>query len=258
VTLLFPADRRVVVGACAGFESALELRCLVVAASNSWLLPSRPDETTMKIYHDPITVNCRKVLAGMDLLGVEYESVKLDYFAGDHKKPEYTAINPNATMPCLVDGDFVLWESNAMLQYAADKAGPSAAYPADARRRADINRWHLWEASAWYPSCYTYLVENLVKPMTGGAPDPAVLDAEQERFDRLAGILDERVSGRAFIMGDEPTLADIAVAAPMHLHFFQKLPLDPYSNLRGWIDRVEELPCWQRTDVAKLLGLSKD
>ena len=83
----------------------------------------------MKLYYDPITVNCRKVIAGCKLIGAPYEEVKVDYFAGGHKEPAYTAINPNASIPALVDGDFVLWESNAILQYAADKHGPTSAYP---------------------------------------------------------------------------------------------------------------------------------
>ena len=68
----------------------------------------------MKLYFDPITVNCRKVIAGLDLIGSAYESEVMSYFGGDHKKPEYTAINPNAAIPAMVDGDLTLWESNAI------------------------------------------------------------------------------------------------------------------------------------------------
>ncbi len=209
----------------------------------------------IKLYYDPITVNCRKVLAGFDLAGVEFDSVKMDYFGGDHKQPDYLAVNPNAAIPALTDGDFVLWESNAMLQYGADLVGAADVYPTDVRTRADINRWHLWEASAWFPSCYVYLVENLVKPFLGDQPDAAVLEGEQARFDALASILEGRLSGQAFIMGDAVTMADIAVAAPMHLHAYISLPLDPYPGIRAWMARVEALPCWENTDVVPLLGL---
>ncbi|MEM7251388.1 MAG: glutathione S-transferase family protein [Pseudomonadota bacterium] len=210
----------------------------------------------MKLYYDPITVNCRKVLAGFDFVGITYESEKMDYFAGDHKQPAYTSINPNASIPALVDGDFVLWESNAILQYAADKAGATAAYPTDSQTRADINRWHLWEASQWFPTCYVYLVENVVKPILGDKPDDAVLSNEQARFDQCAGILNARLGQNDFLAGSEPTIADIAMAAPMHLHSYQKLPLDKYGNVRSWIERIEAIPAWKKTDVAPLVGLS--
>ncbi len=204
----------------------------------------------MKLYADPITVNCRKVLAGLDLLGAPFERVHVDYFKAEQKSPEYLALNPNASVPTLVDGDMVLWESNAILQYAADKVGNEAAYPRDLKTRADINRWLLWESSSWFPSCYVFLVENCVKPLLGSQPDPAVLDAQAAQFNKLAGILDARLAGRQWVVGNGPTIADIALAAPMHLHGWQKLPLGDYRNLERWLtEGVEKLPCWSRTTV---------
>ena len=119
----------------------------------------------MQIYADPITVNCRKVLAGLELMEVPYELVHVDYFKGEQKSDTYIAINPNASMPTMKDGDFTLWESNAILQYAADKYNVAAQYPNDLKTRSDINRWLLWESSSWFPSCYVFLVENCVKPL---------------------------------------------------------------------------------------------
>lgn len=206
----------------------------------------------MKVYADPITVNCRKVLAGLDLIGAPYELVHVDYFKGQQKEPAYTAINPNASIPAMVDGDLVLWESNAILQYAADKAGSDATYPRDLKRRADINRWLLWESSSWFPSCYVYLVENCVKPLLGGAADAAVLAAQSAQFHKLAGILDQRLAGRQWVCGDGPTIADIALAAPMHLRGWQQLPLDEHPSLKRWmVEGVERLPCWDKTWVGE-------
>lgn len=203
----------------------------------------------MQLYADPITVNCRKVLAGFDFLGVPYTLQRLDYFAGDHKSAAYTAINPNAALPALVDGDFVLWESNAILQYAADQMG-HAAYPREARARADVNRWLLWESSSWFPSCYVYLVEQCVKPLLNQVPDAAVLEAESARFHKLAGILDARLAGSPWLCGDAPTIADFAVAAPLHMRPHQDFPLAEHRHLMRWMtERVEALPCWQRTRI---------
>ena len=153
-------------------------------------------------------------------------------------------INPNGALPALVDRDLKLWESNAILQYAADKVGASAAYPQDLQVRGDINRWLLWEASAWFPTCYVYLVENFAKPRLGDQPDPKVLEAEAPNFHKLAGILDTRLAGQAWICTTpDPTIADIFMASPMHLGHRQKLPLEEYPNLRAWMGRIEDLPC---------------
>jgi glutathione S-transferase len=204
----------------------------------------------MKIYADPITVNCRKVLAGMAFLVAPFERVHVDYFKAEQKEPAYLAINPNASVPSMSDGDFVLWESNAILQYVADKLGRDSAYPRDLQIRADVNRWLLWESSAWFPSTYVFLVENCVKPLLGANPDPAVLDAQAAQFHKLAGILDARLAKNDWVCGEQPTIADIALAAPIHLHPYQKLPLSDHPNLKRWMtQRVEALPCWKSTYV---------
>lgn len=204
----------------------------------------------MKIHADPITVNCRKVLAGLDLIGAPYELAHVDYFKGEHKAEPYLSLNPNASVPAMVDGDLVLWESNAILQYAADKVGDERAYPRDARTRADINRWLFWESAQWFPSCYVFLVENCVKPLLGSQPDPAVLAAQAPNFHKLAAILDQRLAGQRWIAGNQPTIADVALAAPLHLHAWQRLPLSDHPNLKRWmLDDVEQLPCWKKTAV---------
>ncbi len=206
----------------------------------------------MQIYADPITVNCRKVLAGLDFLDAPYERIHVDYFKGEQKEPAYVAVNPNASVPALRDGDFTLWESNAILQYAADKLGREAAYPRDLQQRADVNRWLLWEPSSWFPSAYVFLVENCVKPLLGGQPDPAVLDAQAVQFHKLAGIVDARLAGSRWVCGDNPTIADIALAAPIHLHAWQKLPLSDHPNLQRWMtQQIEPMPCWKKTHVGE-------
>jgi glutathione S-transferase len=207
----------------------------------------------MKIYADPITVNCRKVLAGLDLMEVPYELVHVDYFKGEQKSDTYIAINPNASMPAMKDGDFTLWESNAILQYAADKHNVAAQYPHDLKTRADINRWLLWESSSWFPSCYVFLVENCVKPLLGGAADQAVLDTQLQTFHKLASILENRLKTHRWIAGTtEPTIADIAIASPMHLHGWQQLPLANYPNNRRWMyEDIESLTCWEKSWVGE-------
>ena len=206
----------------------------------------------MELFADPITVNCRKVLAGLELIGADYGLTRVDYFKGEQKSPEFIAINPNASIPALRDGFLVLWESNAILQYAADKIGNSDVYPTDLKTRADVNRWLLWECGHWFPSCYVYLVENCVKPLLGDTTDHSVLETEAANFRKLASILNTRLGETPFIVGDHPTIADVAIAAPMHLHGWQKLPLDDYPNIVKWMtERIETAPWWKTTHVGE-------
>ncbi len=221
-----------------------------IAAKIGRVLGGKSGQASMEIYADPISVNCRKVLAGLQLMGVDYTLKRVGFFEGEHKNADYVALNPNVTMPTMKDGDFVLWESNTILQYAADKYGKSEFYPTELTKRADVNRWLAWESGQWFPSCYIHLVENCVKPILGASPDPAILDGEAENFHKLAAILDTRLQQSNWLCGNAPTIADIAVASPMHMHGEQKLPLDQHPHLTKWMtERVEKLPSWRNTHV---------
>lgn len=205
----------------------------------------------LKVYLDPCTVNCRKVLAGLDLIGAPYETQKVDYFTGEHKQPAYLEINPNGALPAARDGSLTLPESNAILQYAADAQKAYQYYPQDLQTRADINRWLLWEAATWFPSCYVYLVEYGVKPLLKAEPDENIIAKEAPNWNKLAGILDQRLAKSKWLSGDSVTIADIAVAAPMHVHALQRLPLDAHPNLKRWMtQQVEQLPSWKKTQGA--------
>ncbi len=206
----------------------------------------------MEVLLDPRTVNSRKVLAGLKLTGADYTVRKYDYFQAEQKSEEFVAVNPNAAFPALIDDDFILWESNAILQYAAEKVGNTNAYPTDIRTRADINRWLLWESSSWFGSCYVYLVENCVKPLLGDSTDESILANEQENFHKLASILDTRLQNSTFLCGEDPTIADVAVAAPMHLHGWAKLPLGDHPNLIRWMTKeIENCSWWKETHIGE-------
>jgi glutathione S-transferase len=204
----------------------------------------------LEVHLDPATINSRKVLAGLELLSTPYEVTHVNYFAGAHKQSPYIELNPNGMLPAVKDGDFTLWESGAILQYAADQSASDKHYPRDPKKRADVNRWLLWEAAHWQPSCYVFFIENAVKPLMKAPTDKALVDKEMVNWRRLAGILDGRLAKSKWLAGDTVTIADIAVAAPMHMHKRQGLPVDDFPNLKRWIAEVEKLPCWQKTQGA--------
>lgn len=221
---------------------------------------------SIELHLDPCTVNCCKVLACLKHLQTPYTLRKVDYFTGEHKSPAYLAINPCGTVPCaVVDSSLVITESNAIIIYAAELASDAAsdlpAYPHDRKLRADINRWLFWEASVWFPACYTYLVQNVVQPLLGQEPDASVLKSAEPRWRELAGVLEQRLAKQgdeAWLCGRgrEPSVADLAVAASMHLWRKQGFPIEGFPALRRWMGRVEGLECWRETqgDVERALS----
>ncbi|CZT15108.1 uncharacterized protein RCC_01006 [Ramularia collo-cygni] len=206
----------------------------------------------LAIYLDPCTINSRKVLAGLDLIGAKYDYNYINYFTGEHKSDAFTKINPMATVPAATDGDLVLTESNAILMYAADINNADSAYPKDLKARADANRWLLWEASVWFQTNYVYVVEYVVKPLLGAEADQSIIDAEAPKYAKIAGVLDARLgeTGKWVLPGPNPSIVDMAIASSIHLHEASRLPLAQHKNITRWIRDVEALESWKKTQGA--------
>ena len=201
----------------------------------------------MKLYAFPASPRARKVMAVAAHLNLPYELQIVDLTKGEQRKPEYLKLNPNGRMPTLVDGDFVLWESNAIVQYLAEKKG-DGLWARDQRGKSDILRWLFWDMAHWDAACATLLFEHLIKGVLGlGAADPAKVKEGEERFRQVGGVLDGHLKGREWISGDAPTVADYAIAAPLTYAVNCKMPLDGMGNLKSWFARVEQLDGWKKT-----------
>jgi len=202
----------------------------------------------MKLYHHPLSSNCRKVSVAALLLGIDLDLQFIDLPAGAQKKPDYLRLNPNGLAPTLEDGSFVLWESNAIMQYLAEKKPGNTLWPSDPRMRADISRWQCWELAHWTPALAIIIHENLVKKLLKmGEPDPAEIKKGEEATHRFAQILDNHLQGKKYLVGEALTLADISVAAILMYRQPARLPLDQYKNINGWVAQIEKLDAWQKT-----------
>jgi glutathione S-transferase len=203
----------------------------------------------VKLYTFPPSPNARKaaaVVAHLRLTDVEHALVRLH--KGEHRQPAYLAINPMGKVPALRDGDLMLWESNAICQYLADRAGHTPFFPADAKARADIARWLFWEAGTWSPVIDIFTNENVRKPMLGmGTADPARLADAEHRFHPLASLLNDRLAGREFLLGGDVTLADFVVAGAATYVERGRIPIDGYPNVKAWWDRLNAIEAWRGT-----------
>ena len=202
----------------------------------------------MKLYGFPASPNTWKVRALAAYLKTPLEFEFVDLLQGAQRTPAYLALNPTGRTPTLVDGDFKLWESNAILQYLASKS-PTPLYPSDARGRADVTRWLCWDLAHWgAQACLPLIFENLVKKFVNmGPPDSAAVAKATEAFNKEATMLDAHLGKQKHLCGDAPTVADFAVAAPLFHAEGARIPLGSYGNVRGWFQRVAALPCWGET-----------
>ena len=186
---------------------------------------------------------CRRQLSRRPL-----ELEALDLTKGASHAPAYLALNPTGRTPTLVDGDFKLWKSNAIMQYIASKTA-NALWPNDAHVRADITRWQCWQLAHWgSEACQPLTFQRFVKKLLNlGPPDEAAIAKATEAFNKEAKMLDAHLAKQKYLVGDTLTLADFVIAAPLFYAKQGEFPLGPYANLRGWFERVAALPCWRDT-----------
>jgi len=202
----------------------------------------------MKLYAIVGSPNSRKVLAVANHLDVELDIEYLDLFAGDARTPAYTALNPNAMVPTLTDGDLKLWESNAIIQYLADKSTDNLLFPQQLAQRADIVRWQSWELAHFNQAFGTLALEAIAKPsFMNTQGDAAVINWAKGQLNRFASVLNNHMQGRAYVVGDNVTLADYSM---IHVEFFKEsVPFDwaPYPHLNQYFERMRQSEHWLAT-----------
>jgi glutathione S-transferase len=205
----------------------------------------------MKLHVAPPSPRAIKVVALKNNLGLDCEIRVLNFSTGDHTTPEFAELNPNKLMPVLEDEGFVLWESNAILQYLAAKKSERGLWPSDVKRQAEVLRWMSWEAAHWAPNgCSILIRENLLKRIFGGGdPDPAEIARGQSEFHRFGGVLDGCLKGRKWLTGNDLTIADYSVGAWMTVAQIAQYPLAKYTEINRWYAALSSQPGWKEAIV---------
>jgi len=202
-------------------------------------------EEAMRLYVHRLSPNGLKAIITAEHCGSPVELIDVDLGGGEQQSAAYRAINPNGRVPTLVDGSFVLWESNAIMQYLAEKAGERSIWPEDARSRADIARWQFWDVAHLGPAGKPFQWEYLIKAMLGlGEPDQDALAAAEAPFRACAEVLEATLAKQPYLAGERLTLADISVAATLIYAKAACMPLAHYAAVRNWRQKVSAIPAW--------------
>lgn len=179
--------------------------------------------------------NVQKVLWCLAELGQPYEREDYGGPFGRNYEPEYLRLNPNGTVPTLIDGDLVIWESNAIVRFLCNKFQPTSLYPADAGQRALVERWMDWQlgelAVAFLP-----MYRGLIREQR----DAEEVDAARQRTARLMTILDSVLAGCQYLNGSELTVADIAIGPIAYRWFELPIRREGMPNLQGWYLRLAQ------------------
>lgn len=200
----------------------------------------------MKLYCDPISTVSRPVMLFIAEAGLPVELVHVDLMNGGAGAPDYLAVNPNACVPYLVDGDFALGESSAILKYLAEISA-SPAYPTEPRARARVNAAMDW----FYTNFHEYYCLMAIYPNFGiphGIDEvlaQGLIAYGEEHAHRWLKVLDEHMLGeRPYVCGDQITLADYAGSAFVTLGEASAFDLSAYPNITAWIGRMKARPHW--------------
>jgi glutathione S-transferase len=195
------------------------------------------EESPMKLYTNLFSPNARKVHAVAHALDIELEAQTVDLRAGEQRTPEYLALNPNGKVPTLVDGDTVLWESNAIMCYLAGK-GDTDLWPKSAKRY-DILRWMFWESNH-----LTNALNRLFgqKFFNRDNPDQGIVERATKDFRKYAEVLDANLADNSYVTGDTLTLADFAIGVCFGYIVPLELPMEGLDNITRWWNAFSATP----------------
>jgi len=184
----------------------------------------------------------RRVLALVKHLGVQAEFVE---FTSGLKTPEFAALNPNMKAPVLVDGDTVLWESNAIMAYLCARESCDMWPARNPQEQVELLRWLSWNDCHWAPAVGPFYFEHIVKRTFGfGTPDRAALIGKVPNLKTFAAVLDGHLRSRTAVACDRLTVADFALASMATDWREAEMPLDAFPNIVRWLDGLMRLPAW--------------
>lgn len=191
---------------------------------------------TCKLYRHPLSGHSHRVHLALSLLGVPHQLVDVDLMKGAHKAPDFLRLNPFGQVPVLDDEGTIVFDSNAILVYLANKYDTERRWlPRDAKGQADVQAWLSVAAGqiAFGPAAARLIT------VFGAKYNPEDVIG---RAHALLKVMDGQLATRSFLVGNSATLADIAGYSYVSAAPEGNVDLAAYPNVRAWLARVEALP----------------
>ncbi len=191
---------------------------------------------SIRILGRTASINVRKVLWTCAELDLPFEHVESD--------PQLLARNPNALVPVIQDGDFVMWESNAICRYLAARQPRATLLPDDPRQRGHVDQWMDWQATE-LNDAWRYAFLALVR-RSSEHTDPAAIAASVANWNRHIGMLDEHFrQGGQFVTGEFFSLADVVLGLSVHRWFHSPIDRPQLDAVRGYYQRLSVRPAFR-------------
>jgi glutathione S-transferase len=205
----------------------------------------------LKIWGRKNSSNVRKALWIAEELGLPYESVEAGGAFGLVDGAEYRAKNPNGRVPMIEDGDFVLWESNAIVRYlAAQHAPDSALYPADPQRRAVADKWMDWTTST-FADPFRHVFWGVLRT-PAEQQDWVQINGAIKTVQGLLVMVDEALANQPYLSGDEFGMGDIPLGSFIYAWFEMPIERPAMHHLQAWYERLKARPAYQAAVMTAL------
>jgi glutathione S-transferase len=195
---------------------------------------------TLTIWGRITSLNVRKVVWAAHELGLSFQHVNAGREFGVVQTPEYRRMNPNAKVPSIDDGGFVLWESNVIVRYLCAKHSHGSLYPSALRERFDAERWMDWQQTTLNPAARDAFWQLIRTP--AAQRDDALVAKSIAATEPLLAMLDEHLASRPFITGERFTMADIPIACDVHRYWSLPREHAPHAKLERWYAEVTKRP----------------
>jgi glutathione S-transferase len=205
----------------------------------------------LRILGRPNSYNVQKVLWLLDEMGMPFTLELYGLEHGGNHTPEYKKLNPNEVVPTLIEDDFVLWESNAILRYLAGKPGGERFLPADPRDRARGDRWLDW-ALTTLTGCVNVAFRELIRTKPEKR-DIAALSKAVADSNRAMAMLDRYLGETPYTGGANFSIGDIPVGILAYRFFELPIERQRLPHLEAWYGRLCERPVYQKR---VMIGLS--
>jgi glutathione S-transferase len=194
----------------------------------------------LKFWGRTSSINVRKVLMTLQELGIAFERTDAGQAFGIVQTPAYRAKNPNALVPMIEDGDFVLWESNVIVRYLCAKHARGTLYPEDLHARFDAERWMDWQQTTFNPAGRDAFMQLIRTPTEQRKLE--LIEKSRVATEALLDLLDAHLAQRAYMAGTQFTMADIPLACEMHRWSGLPLAHPVRPHLDRWYQSVLARP----------------
>lgn len=189
----------------------------------------------LQIYGPSGGRTARAIWAAQEV-GLAFERTEIDADG----KAAFRAINPNARFPTIVDDGFILYESMAITLYLAKTYGAGALYPQATQDEARTLQWAFWGMTDLEPPLITCLRERVFKPET--ARDPAAATAAETQLQGSLAVLEAKLAGSAYLLGDDFTIADLNLAAILSFAGKAEVALGGFPHVLQWLATCRARP----------------